>query len=50
MVAGTISNLNKKIYARIEEWHHRSIEEIHSYPDDIVMSKLGGVRFAIYRC
>jgi putative transposase len=28
---GTISNLNKKIYAHIEEWRNRSIEHEHPY-------------------
>jgi len=28
---GTVSNLNKKIYAKIEEWRHRRIEGEHPY-------------------
>ncbi len=28
---GTISNLNKKIYAHIEEWRNRRIEHEHPY-------------------
>jgi transposase-like protein len=28
----TVSNLNKKIYAKIEAWRHRSIEGEHPYP------------------
>ena len=28
---GTVSNLNKKIYAKIEEWRHRPIEGDHPY-------------------
>ena len=36
---GTVSNLNKKIYAKIEEWRHRPIEDDHPYLylDGIVM-------------
>jgi transposase-like protein len=29
--SGTVSNLNKKIYAKIEEWRHRPIEATHPY-------------------
>jgi putative transposase len=38
---GTISNLNKKIYAQIEAWRHRSIEGDHPYLylDGIVMKR-----------
>ncbi len=42
---GTVSNLNKKIYAKIEEWRHRPIEGEHPYVflDGIVMKRsLGG--------
>ncbi|GGB64025.1 hypothetical protein GCM10011316_39810 [Roseibium aquae] len=28
---GTVSNLNKKIYAKIDEWRHRPIEADHTY-------------------
>ena len=38
---GTISNLNKKIYAQIEAWRHRGIEGDHPYLylDGIVMKR-----------
>ncbi len=38
---GTASNLNKKIYAKIEEWRHRRIEGDHPYLylDGIVMKR-----------
>jgi transposase-like protein len=38
---GTVSNLNKKIYAKIEEWRHRPIEGKHPYLylDGIVMKR-----------
>ncbi len=38
---GTVSNLNKKIYAKIEEWRHRQIEGDHPYLylDGIVMKR-----------
>ena len=38
---GTVSNLNKKIYAKIEEWRHRPIEGEHHYLylDGIVMKR-----------
>lgn len=38
---GTVSNLNKKIYAKIEEWRHRRIEGEHPYLylDGIVMKR-----------
>lgn len=38
---GTVSNLNKKIYAKIEEWRHRKIEGDHPYLylDGIVMKR-----------
>ena len=38
---GTVSNLNKKIYARIEEWRHRPIEgdHPHVFLDGIVMKR-----------
>ena len=38
---GTVSNLNKKIYAKIEEWRHRPIEGDHPYLylDGIVMKR-----------
>ena len=38
---GTVSNLNKKIYAKIEEWRHRRIEGDHPYVflDGIVMKR-----------
>ena len=38
---GTVSNLNKKIYAKIEEWRHRLIAGDHPYPylDGIVMKR-----------
>jgi putative transposase len=37
----TVSNLNKKIYAKIEAWRHRSIEGEHPYLylDGIVMKR-----------
>ena len=31
MSAGTVSDLNQKIYARIEEWRNRPIEGEHPY-------------------
>ena len=39
--SGTVSNLNKKIYAKIEEWRHRAIEGDHPYLylDGIVMKR-----------
>lgn len=38
---GTVSNLNKKIYAKIDEWRHRKIEGEHPYVllDGIVMRR-----------
>ena len=38
---GTVSNLNKKIYAKIEEWRNRRIEGTHPYLylDGIVMKR-----------
>lgn len=38
---GTVSNLNKKIYAKIEAWRHRRIEGDHPYVflDGIVMKR-----------
>jgi len=38
---GTVSNLNKKIYAKIDEWRHRKIEGDHPYVflDGIVMKR-----------
>jgi len=38
---GTVSNLNKKIYAKIDEWRHRLIEGDHPYLylDGIVMKR-----------
>ena len=38
---GTVSNLNKKIYAKIEEWRNRPIEGQHPYLylDGIVMKR-----------
>lgn len=38
---GTVSNLNKKIYAKIEEWRNRPIEGEHPYLylDEIVMKR-----------
>ncbi len=38
---GTVSNLNKKIYVKIEEWRNRPIEGEHSYLylDGIVMKR-----------
>ncbi len=38
---GTVSNLNKKIYAKIETWRHRRIEGDHPYLylDGIVMKR-----------
>ena len=45
---GTVSNLNKKIYAKIEEWRNRPIEGEHPYLylDGIVMKRtwVGEVR------
>ena len=37
----TVSNLNKKIYAKIEEWRNRPIEGVHPYVflDGIVMKR-----------
>ncbi len=44
----TVSNLNKKIYAKIEAWRHKPIEGAHPYVflDGIVMKRTwaGGVR------
>ena len=39
--SGMVSNLNKKIYAKIEEWRHRAIEGDHPYLylDGIVMKR-----------
>ncbi len=39
--AGTVSNLNKKIYAKIEEWRYQPIEGEHPYLylDGIVMKR-----------
>ena len=39
--SGTVSNLNKKIYAKIEAWRHRAIEGDHPYLylDGIVMKR-----------
>ena len=39
--SGTVSNLNKKIYAKIEEWRHRPIEGEYPYLylDGIVMKR-----------
>ncbi len=38
---GTVSNFNRKIYAKIEEWRHRKIEGDHPYLylDGIVMKR-----------
>ena len=38
---GTVSNLNKKIYAKIDAWRHRPIEGDHPYVflDGIVMKR-----------
>ncbi len=38
---GTVSNLNRKIYAKIDEWRHRPIEGEHPYVflDGIVMKR-----------
>ena len=38
---GTVSNLNKKIYAKIDDWRHRPIEGDHPYVflDGIVMKR-----------
>ena len=38
---GTVSNLNKKIYAKIDDWRHRKIEGNHPYVflDGIVMKR-----------
>jgi transposase-like protein len=38
----TVSNLNKKIYAKIEEWRHKPIEGEHPYVflDGIVMKRI----------
>ncbi len=38
---GTVSNLNKKIYAKIDDWRHRPIEGEHPYVflDGIVMKR-----------
>ncbi|MBB4232983.1 transposase-like protein [Rhizobium mongolense] len=38
---GTVSNLNKKIYAKIEEWRNRPIDGTHPYVylDGIVMKR-----------
>ena len=48
----TVSNLNKKIYAKIEAWRNRRIEGEHPYLylDGIVMSALGPARCATSRC
>lgn len=41
MSPSTVSNLNKKIYAKIEEWRHKKIEGQHPYIflDGIVMKR-----------
>jgi transposase-like protein len=41
VLPGTVSNLNKKIYAKIAEWRHRRIEGDHPYLylDGIVMKR-----------
>ena len=38
---GTISNLNKKIYEKIDQWHNAPIESSHPYVylDGIVMKR-----------
>ena len=45
---GTVSNLNKKIYAKIGEWRHRPIEGNHAYLylDGIVMKRTWAGRCA----
>ena len=45
---GTVSNLNKKIYAKIDTWRHRKIEGDHPYffLDGIVMKRSLGRRGA----
>ena len=45
----TVSNLNKKIYAKIEAWRNRRIEGEHPYLylDGIVMKRTGPARFAM---
>ena len=47
---GTVSNLNKKIYAKIEQWRHRRIEGDHPYLylDGIVMKRTWRARYAMY--
>jgi putative transposase len=48
----TVSNLNKKIYAKIEAWRNRRIEGEHPYLylDGIVMKRVAGpARFAMSR-
>ena len=48
----TVSNLNKKIYAKIEAWRNRRIEGEHPYLylDGIVMKRSWPGRFAMFRC
>jgi transposase-like protein len=49
----TVSNLNKKIYAKIEAWRNRPIEGEHPYVflDGIIMKRSwAGARCATSRC
>ena len=41
----TVSNLNQKIYAKIEAWRNRRIDP-YLYLDGIVMGRRGPQRFA----
>jgi len=48
----TVSNLNKKIYAKIEAWRNRRIEGEHPYLylDGIVMKRSWAGRFVMSHC
>ena len=48
----TVSNLNKKIYAKIEAWRHKPIDGAHPYVflDGIVMNGPGRAKCATSRC
>ena len=51
MSPSTVSNLNKKIYAKIEAWRNRPIEGEHPYVflDGIVMKRTWAGRCATSR-
>ena len=48
----TVSNMNKKIYKRIEEWRNRPIKNEHPYVylDGIYLKRSLGWRSAEHRC